>query len=198
MRMKGSTSSPAEVKCIDCPTKFHRRSNSQKRCGPCGKKRNQQHKNGWWMRMKPKARKKHNARARAFYHNLTAAELAEVRADQCRRRLELKLEAISKFGGKCACCGEKRHQFLTIDHVDRDGADHREELVGKRRAAPAAWLRKLKKAGWKTTRRLRVLCHNCHNAIDLWGGCPHAATQPREARALRSGVVQGRHLALSL
>lgn len=159
--------------CSDCPKEFLVRSNSQKYCPSCRKQRDYKHKRAWWQNISKKARKKHNARSRAFYHALTSKQLAVVRADQCKLRRALKLEAIAKFGGKCMCCGEKRYQFLTIDHVDGDGADHREELVGKRGVAPSQWLRKLKKAGWKTDRRLQVLCHNCHNAEDLFGGCPH-------------------------
>lgn len=36
-----------------------------------------------------------------------------------------KREAYKKLGGCCCCCGETEESFLTIDHVNDDGAEHR-------------------------------------------------------------------------
>jgi len=100
--------------------------------------------------------------------------------------LNLKLEAIKRFGGRCACCGETRYQFLSFDHVDGDGAQHRREAGGFWPARSSSFLRYLKKNDWKSKYRIRVLCMNCHIAEDLWGACPHrlercAASQERVA-----------------
>ena len=41
----------------------------------------------------------------------------------------LQDEAIMAYGGyECACCGEAEPLYLSIDHVNNDGAQHRKEL----------------------------------------------------------------------
>jgi hypothetical protein len=45
-------------------------------------------------------------------------------------RQKLKLEIFTHYGGnppKCACCGETIIDFLSIDHINNDGAKHRKE-----------------------------------------------------------------------
>src|SRR5688572_28284716 len=39
----------------------------------------------------------------------------------------IKLQVISKYGGKCKCCKETTVDFLTIDHINRDR--HKERIV---------------------------------------------------------------------
>ena len=69
---------------------------------------------------------------------------------------------------KCACCGENIIEFLTIDHVNNDGAEHRKKFK--------IW------SGWKTYDWLiknnfpegfQVLCMNCNFAKAHFGHCPH-------------------------
>jgi hypothetical protein len=43
----------------------------------------------------------------------------------------LKEKVYAAYGGYiCACCGETIKQFLTIDHINNDGCDHRRLLNG--------------------------------------------------------------------
>jgi hypothetical protein len=35
---------------------------------------------------------------------------------------------LAAYGGKCVCCGEAEEAFLTLDHVNNDGKQHRAEL----------------------------------------------------------------------
>ena len=71
------------------------------------------------------------------------------------------------YGGKCACCGETRFEFLSIDHKDGGGTQHRlrENIRG---ASVIDWL---------LTHGLpdgfQVLCHNCNQAKGFYGACPH-------------------------
>jgi hypothetical protein len=47
--------------------------------------------------------------------------------------LRLKMQVLTHYGGsppKCACCGENHIEFLTIDHIDGDGAEQRRQLSG--------------------------------------------------------------------
>ncbi len=85
-------------------------------------------------------------------------------------RQRSRLEIMERLGGKCTCCGEDRYEFLTVDHVHKNGASHRREL-GIKENANASFYRKAIKAEDLTG--LQILCANCHNAKDLFGGCPH-------------------------
>ena len=102
-------------------------------------------------------------------------ELAKYGLLQCERHLskardrnaELRWMAIQYLGGICECCGEKNHKFLTIDHINNNGAE-------------------LRARGWTTAKTcreiltnshpypVRVFCMNC-NAGRQWNGgiCPH-------------------------
>jgi hypothetical protein len=46
-----------------------------------------------------------------------------------KSKFKLKIEVIEKLGGKCIKCGENYHEFLTIDHVNNNGSEHR-KLIG--------------------------------------------------------------------
>ena len=68
----------------------------------------------------------------------------------------------------CACCGETASEFLTIDHIDGNGAEHRRKNGYG--------------TGWHTYYWLiqnnypdgfRVLCFNCNSARGFFGYCPH-------------------------
>jgi len=66
----------------------------------------------------------------------------------------------------CACCGETEIQFLTIDHLNNDGAKHRKEINHRR---IILWLiEKNFPEGYQ------VLCWNCNSGRHYNGGiCPH-------------------------
>jgi hypothetical protein len=65
----------------------------------------------------------------------------------------------------CVCCGEKNYMFLTIDHINGGGRQHRE--VVKADKLPS-WL---KRNGYPE--EYRILCYNCNNAHGAYGFCPH-------------------------
>ena len=73
--------------------------------------------------------------------------------------------AITAYGGECNCCGEKTPAFLTIDHINGGGAEHRRSLRG----LPIGNF--LKKNNYPSG--YRVLCWNCNAADGIRGGCPH-------------------------
>ncbi len=100
-------------------------------------------------------------------------ELArQIRRDKYTTR---RLEVLSAYGGKCACCGETQPEFLTIDHINNDGAKHRRE-IGAGGTSLYGWLKKNKypKDGFQ------LLCWNCNCAKRTSGSCPH---NQREAKA---------------
>ena len=85
-------------------------------------------------------------------------------------RWKLRLEMIAAYGGKCACCGEAEPAFLTIDHINEDGAAKRS--AGEQ--SGAALYRRLKELGWPTD-EYQLLCMNCNFAKGHFGECPHKA-----------------------
>ncbi len=88
------------------------------------------------------------------------------------RRKQLRAEMILEYGSKCACCGESTWEFLTLDHVNGDGAKHRKEM--NRSGVEIYAL--LKKQGWPKD-RYRLLCMNCNFAIGRCGYCPHTVKE---------------------
>lgn len=84
---------------------------------------------------------------------------------------KLKHEAIMAYGGyRCACCGETEPKFMSIDHIENNGAQHRREVWGVSR-----WL---KVNGYP--KGFQVLCMNCNFGKFMNGGvCPHQAEKKK-------------------
>lgn len=80
-----------------------------------------------------------------------------------------KLETITEYGGKCICCGETLPIFLTIDHVNEDGAEERRRLNNP---GGHRFYRLLKKQGYPKD-KYQILCFNCNHAKHVLGTCPH-------------------------
>jgi hypothetical protein len=95
---------------------------------------------------------------------------ARVNAGNERRRWEVRDEVYRAYGGYCcACCGETEPTFLSIDHVNNDGAEHkrRENLVTGEQLY--RWLRR---NGFPNG--FQVLCMNCQwGKRNNNGVCPH-------------------------
>jgi hypothetical protein len=71
---------------------------------------------------------------------------------------------------KCACCGEREIQFLSIDHINGGGTKHIKEVGGG--TGFYRWLIKNNfPAGYQ------VLCMNCNFAKGKSGCCPHEKKQ---------------------
>lgn len=96
-----------------------------------------------------------------------------------RYREKLRADALTAYGGKCECCEEKTSKFLTIDHINGDGASHKKELGLKNGAIIYRWLRNN-----KYPPGFRVLCWNCNCGRHMNNGvCPHKGSlgEPRLA-----------------
>ena len=101
--------------------------------------------------------------SRLAHYNPTKKKAAHV-----NRRKDLVQETFAAYGGpKCSCCGEDNPLFLTIDHTDGGGNQHREEVGSG--VIFYAWL---KKHGFP--KGYRVMCFNCNCGRARNGGiCPH-------------------------
>lgn len=81
----------------------------------------------------------------------------------CRlRNQRRRLDVLTAYGGKCACCEEGRPEFLAIDHINNDGA--------KDRRGGGHWYGYLLR--YHPT-DVQILCHNCNMAKAIYGICPH-------------------------
>jgi len=75
---------------------------------------------------------------------------------------------IFHYGGKCMCCGESNIEFLTMDHINNDGAKHRKELKENGHIHIYDWIIK---NDFPDT--FQVLCMNCNWAKGKYKLCPH-------------------------
>ena len=113
-----------------------------------------------WDRLKIKQRERNKLRRKKSKTSWNET----IRKGRARRRREV----LDKYGGVCVCCGEDKVLFLTLDHVNEDGAEHRRKLGGSSRTI-ISWARKN-----LFPNTLQVLCFNCNLGKSLNGGiCPH-------------------------
>ena len=91
------------------------------------------------------------------------------------RRHELRRQVVSLLGGVCACpgCGEDRPWFLTIDHTDNDGAEHR-------RNTKSVVTRYREILTGECNYKVQLLCYNCNGAKEVFGSCP--GHRPKEGK----------------
>ncbi len=100
-------------------------------------------------------------------------------------------DAIMAYGGyRCACCGETEPKFLSIDHINNDGAEHRKtisrtlgeiRIVGRPASGTANLLLWLKRNNYPDG--FQVLCMNCNTGKQRNNGvCPHKASSLRKPR----------------
>jgi 5-methylcytosine-specific restriction endonuclease McrA len=88
------------------------------------------------------------------------------RQRKTRQRALYRLQVLIMLGGQCVCCQESDPAMLTIDHTQGHGTQERREYGG------ADYYRQML-ANQRTPERLRILCQNCHHALNCWGACSH-------------------------
>ena len=93
------------------------------------------------------------------------------RRHNAESRARLRAEMFAAYGSNCTCCGEDRVGFLTLDHINRDGAAHRRAVGGSRTGSTRQILFDLKKRGWPEG--FRIMCMNCNWATRFGAECPH-------------------------
>ena len=90
-----------------------------------------------------------------------------------------KAEVIAAYGGKCACCGETEPLFLTIDHINGDGAERRRQGEG----FGGGLYYTLKRLGYPKD-AYQLLCFNCNCSKHQFGVCPHTTRHVQAACAV--------------
>ena len=97
----------------------------------------------------------------------------ELARQYCRdSRTRIRSELIAAYGGRCVCCGETAAAFLTLDHTNHDGKEHRAAFGGRGIATSFQVYSDLKRRGWPTD-GFRLLCMNCNFATRFGAACPH-------------------------
>ena len=117
------------------------------------------------------------ARSRARFAAKHEYILAQGKEYAIAKRKRIRSATFAAYGGEiCACCGEKESKFLTIDHINNDGAAKRKQIYPQGKGNTAGyhtyqWLVKNNfPAGYQ------VLCMNCNYGKRMNNGvCPHKA-----------------------
>ena len=163
---------------------YRREYSKEYRKRPEARKRAKEH------RQKPEIREKNRLRAKVYYQKSGVKERMRAYYRKPKQRKYRKEYAqrphtkelvrkyhanrrkvvLEYYGGvptKCACCGESRIEFLSIDHINGGGSKHRKELkiFGIRFND---WLIKN-----NYPEGYRILCHNCNQSLGFYGYCPH-------------------------
>lgn len=121
----------------------------------------------------PKARTKVLTQSQLYYQKNKVAVNARLK----RYRVKLKAEVIAAYGGKCSClggCPETEPDFLTVEHIGRDGKDHRQRVTSV--------YRDLRDRGYPK-KGYTIHCFNCNIAKSLFGSCPHE--RKHDAKTIR-------------
>lgn len=89
------------------------------------------------------------------------------------KRDVIKNAVFEKYGGfKCVCCGETEKLFLTLDHINNDGAADRRKIAGRQTAAGYVTYRYLFRNNFPSG--YQVMCANCQHGKRMNKGvCPH-------------------------
>jgi hypothetical protein len=91
-------------------------------------------------------------------------------------------KVLDAYGRECKCCRETIEVFLTIDHIDNNGAEHRRDIGnGSKSLGSSAFYRWLIKNNFPEG--FQTLCWNCNRAKHLLGICPHQSSVTDQFRA---------------
>lgn len=97
-----------------------------------------------------------------------AANRERINAAAARRRYEALCQYSTTPEPSCACCGESTLPFLTFEHINGGGREHRRKTGG---GGFISWLRTN-----NYPEGFEVLCMNCNHGRRVNAGtCPHVA-----------------------
>ncbi len=134
-----------------------------------------EHSRNYRARLGRAYNEKINQRRAEVLATMSEAEKAAFRQAEANKSrftmAKIRAAVFAAYGGHvCVCCGETEPLFLTIDHVDNDGAEMRRN--GTHSRGGTAFYQWLKKSGFPPG--FQVLCMNCNLGKHRNGGvCPH-------------------------
>ena len=93
----------------------------------------------------------------------------KIKENSRKRNRLLKIEVLNHYKRtpnlECECCKENKIEFLSIDHINKDGRKHRRSI----RTSLYLWV----KRNNFPNLNLRVLCMNCNHSYGQYNYCPH-------------------------
>jgi hypothetical protein len=93
-------------------------------------------------------------------------------------RSEVRDKVIQGYGSKCSCCGLSDPRFLTLDHVNNDGAAERRAIGNRNERSCSSYSVYSRALSEHFPPRFQLLCWNCNCAKHQHGGvCPHQLTK---------------------
>ena len=111
---------------------------------------------------------KHREKRRAYGKYWNAKNCDRLRQKNKEYGQKARDQAFQAYGGPiCKCCGEVEVRFLSLDHVNNDGAEHRRKDYSSGKGLHY-WVRKM---GYPSG--FQVLCMQCNFAKGKYGICPH-------------------------
>lgn len=99
------------------------------------------------------------------------SNLFQRRMYQKTHLFKLKIHIINEYGGKCICCGENNPLFLTIDHINNNGAEERKS----KKYNQDKFYNLLISNNFPN--QYRLLCYNCNLCLGFYGKCYHQLCQ---------------------
>jgi hypothetical protein len=123
------------------------------------------------QRFQPKSEDQLSQSPQAIYmrewrkNNIERARSGES-ASKKRRTKAMWDIILNEYGALCSCCGETRRRFLTLEHLNQDGKQHR-----KNRSHATGVYKDVIDQGFPKD-KFAVMCLNC-NWARRFGPCPH-------------------------
>ncbi len=95
-------------------------------------------------------------------------ETSDTKEKNRQDRILWKDTVLEHYGRSCGCCGESTLEFLTLDHIQDNGGQHRKE-INKYGSGFYKWV-----IDNNFPEDLQTLCMNCNFGKRINGGiCPH-------------------------
>lgn len=93
-----------------------------------------------------------------------------------RRLIRLREIVLKYYGKRCACCEESNEKFLTVDHIDGKGAEHRKSIAKETGANKNGRnISSIRMYAWIIKNNFpalfQILCYNCNCARGFRGSC---------------------------
>jgi hypothetical protein len=118
------------------------------------------------------------------YYKYREKNIARVIKSNRARYRDMRLNCIEHYGNECACCCEKKIEFLAIDHIGGGGLKHRMELRKINQNIFEFLIKNNYPDGF------RVLCHNCNSSHGHYGYCPHQIERCEITREEANNIIE--------
>lgn len=133
-----------------------------------------------WAQENPERHRENMARWRREFKERDPESFKRYNNDKGREtRIRLKRRVVAEYGGKCQCsgCPVTEPEFLTIHHVNGDGAQHRKQLFSNGASCGYRFYLWLQRQGFPKE-DFQLHCYNCNCSKGFNGYCPHERTEP--------------------